>query len=83
MHFFHLVNALSRVRVAPRDRATARAVRESLALHRKWAAASPANYAAPYELIEWRLGPGAGRPGGGPSGTSTRRSRSPSSTSCR
>jgi predicted ATPase/class 3 adenylate cyclase len=51
VHFYHLVNALSRVRVAPRDRSTARAVRESLALHRQWAAVSPANYAAPFELI--------------------------------
>ena len=46
-----MVNALSRVRVSPRNPATARAVREALTLHRKWAAASPANYAAPYEII--------------------------------
>ena len=31
---------------------TARAVRQSLALHRKWAEAAPTNYAAPYELIQ-------------------------------
>jgi predicted ATPase/class 3 adenylate cyclase len=52
VQLYHLINALSRVRVAPRDRATARAVNQSLALHRKWAVAAPANFAAPYELIE-------------------------------
>jgi predicted ATPase/class 3 adenylate cyclase len=49
--FYHLANAVSRIRTAPNDRSTARAVRRSLALHRKWAAAAPANYAASYEIL--------------------------------
>ncbi|MGH3870793.1 MAG: AAA family ATPase [Pseudonocardiaceae bacterium] len=52
VQLFHLTNALSRIRVAPDDRSTARAVRRSLALHRTWAAAAPANYAAPCALVE-------------------------------
>ncbi|CDO09835.1 cyclase [Mycolicibacterium cosmeticum] len=48
----HMVNALSRIHSAPGDRATRSAVRESLALHRKWAAEAPANYAAPCALVE-------------------------------
>jgi predicted ATPase/class 3 adenylate cyclase len=52
VQLYHMINALSRVCAAPGDRTTARAVRQSLALHRKWAEAAPANYAAPYELIQ-------------------------------
>jgi predicted ATPase/class 3 adenylate cyclase len=52
VQLFHLTNALSRIWAAPGDRSTAQAVRRSLALHRNWAAAAPANYAAPCELIE-------------------------------
>jgi predicted ATPase/class 3 adenylate cyclase len=51
VQLYHLVNALSRIRVAPRDRATARAVRRALTLHRTWAAEAPGNYAAPDALI--------------------------------
>ena len=51
VQLFHMVNALSRIQVAPDDRATARAVRKALALHGRWAAAAPANYAAPAALI--------------------------------
>jgi predicted ATPase/class 3 adenylate cyclase len=52
LQLYHMINALSRVCAAPGDRVTARAVRQSLALHRKWAEAAPTNYAAPYELIQ-------------------------------
>jgi predicted ATPase/class 3 adenylate cyclase len=52
VQLYYMINALSRVRLAPRDRATVQAVRQSLALHRKWAAAAPANYAAAHALIE-------------------------------
>lgn len=52
VQLFHLIDALSRIRVAPGDRSTAHAVRRSLALHRKWTAAAPANYAAPSELLK-------------------------------
>lgn len=50
--WFHMMNAMIRIRVAPGDRSTARAVRRSLALHRRWATVAPANYAAAYALIE-------------------------------
>jgi predicted ATPase/class 3 adenylate cyclase len=52
VQLYHLCNALCRIGAQPRRRATARAVRQALALHRRWAAAAPANYAAPYELIQ-------------------------------
>ena len=48
----HLIGALSMIQCAPRDRSTARFVREALASHRKWAAGAPENYAAPYALIQ-------------------------------
>jgi len=47
----YLVGALSMIRSAPRDMATAKFVRQALDSHRKWAAAAPANYAAPLALI--------------------------------
>ena len=52
MQLVHLVNAFSRIQVAPGDPSTRQAVRRALALHRKWAAGAPANYAAPYALLE-------------------------------
>jgi class 3 adenylate cyclase len=52
LQLFYLLGALSKIQVAPTDRSTRRSVRQALALHRKWAAGSPANYAAPYALIE-------------------------------
>jgi class 3 adenylate cyclase len=52
LQLYHLVNALCRIRAEPVRRSTATAVRRSLALHRQWAAAAPANYAAPCELID-------------------------------
>lgn len=52
LQVIHMTDALSRIQAAPEDWATARSVRRSLALHRKWAAAAPANYAAPCALIE-------------------------------
>jgi predicted ATPase/class 3 adenylate cyclase len=52
LQLFYLVSALSRIQVAPNDRSTRHAVRQALALHRNWAASSPANYAAPGALIE-------------------------------
>lgn len=52
MQLVHMVDALSRIHAAPKDRATRRAVHKALALHRKWALDAPANYAAQYALIE-------------------------------
>ena len=52
MQLLYLVSALSRIRAAPSDRSTRQSVRQALALHRNWAASSPANYAAPFALIE-------------------------------
>jgi predicted ATPase/class 3 adenylate cyclase len=48
----YLVGALSMIHCAPRNPATTRFVRKALALHRKWAAEAPANYAAPHDLIQ-------------------------------
>lgn len=48
----HLISALSRIAFAPKDPSTAQSVRRALALHRRWAADAPANYAAPCVLIE-------------------------------
>jgi predicted ATPase/class 3 adenylate cyclase len=52
MQLVHLTSVLSRIHVAPNARSTRRYAHRALALHRKWAAESPANYAAPYALIE-------------------------------
>lgn len=52
MQLNYMVSTLCQIHAAPRARATRRAVRKALALHRKWAAESPANYAAPYALIQ-------------------------------
>ena len=52
VHIVHLTSAMSRMQVAPGDRATRHSVRRALALHRKWAAGAPANYAAPCALLE-------------------------------
>jgi predicted ATPase/class 3 adenylate cyclase len=52
VHITHLTSAMSRMQVAPGDRTTRRSVRRALALHRKWAAGAPANYAAPCALLE-------------------------------
>jgi predicted ATPase/class 3 adenylate cyclase len=52
LQLFYLASALSRIRAAPNDRSTRQSVRQVLALHRDWAASSPANYAAPCALIE-------------------------------
>jgi class 3 adenylate cyclase len=48
----YLLGALSMIQCGPRHRSTARFVRQALALHRKWAAGAPENYAAPHELIQ-------------------------------
>lgn len=48
----YLIGALSMIQCAPRDRSTARFVRQALALHRKWAEGAPENYAAPYALTQ-------------------------------
>jgi predicted ATPase/class 3 adenylate cyclase len=50
--WYHMMNALIRIRVAPRERSTAHAVRRSLTLHRRWARVAPANYASACALIE-------------------------------
>ncbi len=61
VQLFHLVDALCRIQVAPGDRATARAVRRALALHGRWAAEAPENYAAPEALVRgaWLRAKGA------------------------
>src|SRR5262249_6012073 len=51
LQLYHLVNALCRLRARPVDPVTAAAARRALQLHRRWAAAAPANYAAQYALI--------------------------------
>ncbi len=48
----YLIGALSMLHHAPRDRSTIRFVRQALALHRKWAAGAPDNYAASHALIQ-------------------------------
>lgn len=48
----YMLGALSMIHNAPKDSSTARFVRQALALHRKWAAGAPANYAAAYALIQ-------------------------------
>ncbi len=48
----HMIAALSMIHAAPDDRATRQCVHRALVLHRKWAADAPANYAAPWELLE-------------------------------
>jgi class 3 adenylate cyclase len=50
--FIYMIGALSMMRCAPRERSTARFVRQTLAMHRKWAVAAPENYAAPHALIQ-------------------------------
>ncbi|MDV3126177.1 AAA family ATPase [Mycobacterium sp. 21AC1] len=59
----HLTAGLCLIHTAPDDRATRRFVRRALSLHRKWAADAPANYAAPYALIQgtWELARGRHR----------------------
>jgi predicted ATPase/class 3 adenylate cyclase len=52
LQLVHLISALSRIQAAPNDRSTRQTVRRALALHRNWAAGAPANYAAPFALIE-------------------------------
>ena len=48
----YLLGALSMIQHAPRDRSTVRFVKQALALHRKWAAGAPENYAASHALIQ-------------------------------
>ena len=66
LQLFYLASALSRIHAAPNDRSTRRSVRQAVALHRKWAASSPANYAAPSALIEgaWARAGGQHKQGG-------------------
>lgn len=52
MQLVHLVNAFSRIQIAPGAPSTRKAVRRALTLHRKWAAGAPANYAASCALLE-------------------------------
>ncbi len=72
----HLIAALSMIRCAPRDRSTARFVRQTLASHRKWATEAPENYAAPYALIRGAWARARGNTPR-PSATCTGRSSSP------
>ncbi len=48
----YMLGALAMMRCAPRDRATVRFVHQALALHRKWAAGAPENYAASHALLQ-------------------------------
>ncbi|HWF28856.1 MAG TPA: AAA family ATPase [Mycobacterium sp.] len=48
----YLIGALSMMRHAPKDRSTIHFVRQTLAMHRKWAAGAPENYAASHALIQ-------------------------------
>ena len=48
----YMIGALSMMGSAPRDRSTARLVNKALAMHRKFAAAAPVNYAAAYALTQ-------------------------------
>lgn len=48
----YLAGALSMIQCAPRDVSTVHFVRHALALHRKWAAGAPDNYAAAHALIQ-------------------------------
>ena len=52
MQMVYLTETLSRIHAAPNDRSTKKSARRALALHRKWAADAPSNYAAPWALIE-------------------------------
>ena len=52
MQIIYLTESLSRINAAPNDRATRKSVKRALGLHRKWAVEAPANYAAPYTLIQ-------------------------------
>ncbi len=52
MQIIYMTDTLSRIHAAPKDRRTRKSVRRALALHRKWAANAPANFAAPYALIQ-------------------------------
>lgn len=52
LQLYHLTNALCRMHARPAERATARAVRRALDLHRRWAAVAPGNYGAHHELLE-------------------------------
>jgi predicted ATPase/class 3 adenylate cyclase len=52
MQIIYLTESLSRIHAAPKDRSTKKSVRRALSKHRKWAEDAPANYAAPYALIQ-------------------------------
>lgn len=52
VQLIYLIGALSALHHAPRDRSTARFVREALRLHRQWAVGAPENYAASHALIQ-------------------------------
>lgn len=61
MQLIYMTDALSRILAAPNDRSTRKSARRALALHRKWAAGAPANYAAPCALIEGTWARAAGQ----------------------
>jgi predicted ATPase/class 3 adenylate cyclase len=48
----HMIGALSMMQQEPRERSTARYVRQTLAMHRKLADGSPENYGAAYALVQ-------------------------------
>ncbi|WP_199193916.1 AAA family ATPase [Mycobacterium sp. ITM-2016-00318] len=63
MQIIYLTESLSRIRAAPKDRNTKASVARALRKHRAWAADSPANYAAPYALIQGAWASARGRHG--------------------
>jgi predicted ATPase/class 3 adenylate cyclase len=63
MQIIYLTESLSRIRAAPKDRKTKASVARALRKHRAWAADSPANYAAPYALIQGAWASARGRHG--------------------
>lgn len=52
MQIIYLTESLSRIHAAPKERSTKKSVRRVLTKHRAWAEEAPANYAAPYALIQ-------------------------------
>lgn len=48
----YMIGALSMMQEAPRERSTASFVRQTLAMHRKFAAGSPENYGAAHALVQ-------------------------------
>jgi predicted ATPase/class 3 adenylate cyclase len=63
MQMIYLTESLSRIHAAPKDLSTRKSVKRALRKHRKWAEDAPANYAAPYALIQGAWASARGRHG--------------------